>query len=71
MTLALIGVVCGLVGAALLSRFLNGIVYQVSPTDPTMFLGVAVLMSAAALLASYIPARRAMKVDPLTALRFE
>lgn len=71
MTLALIGVVCGLVGAAVLSRFLNGIVYQVSPTDPAMFLGIAVLMSAAALLASYIPARRAMKVDPLTALRFE
>jgi putative ABC transport system permease protein len=71
MGLASIGVLCGLIGAALLSRFLNGIVYQVSPTDPATFVAIAVLMSAAALFASYLPARRAMKVDPQSALRFE
>jgi putative ABC transport system permease protein len=71
MALALIGVLGGLAGAAALSRFVSGIVYATSPTDLPTFLGIAALMSLAALLASYIPARRAMKIDPLVALRFD
>jgi putative ABC transport system permease protein len=71
MTLTSIGVLGGMSGAAALSRFVRGLVYETSPTDLTTFAGIAALMTAAALLASYIPARRAMKIDPLTALRFE
>jgi putative ABC transport system permease protein len=69
--LALAGVVLGLAGALALSRGLRVLLYGVSPTDPLIFTSAAVLLAAAALLASYLPARRAAGVDPILALRQE
>jgi len=69
--LAVIGVVIGSIGAYALTRLITGLLYGVSPTDRLTFLFVSVLMTAVALLASYVPARRATKVDPLEALRYE
>ncbi|MCP3960229.1 MAG: ABC transporter permease [bacterium] len=69
MTLA--GVVAGLAGAFLLTRFLDGFLYGVDATDPTTFAAVSILLLAIALFATYLPARRAASVDPLTALRYE
>src|SRR5438309_1477656 len=69
--LALLGVTMGVAGALLLTRFLSGLLYEVSPHDPLTFAGVAALLMIVALAASYIPARRAMKLDPIVALRYE
>jgi predicted permease len=69
--LAIIGILIGLAGAIGLTRFLRGMLFQVAPTDPATFIGVAILFVFTALLASYIPARRAMRVDPMVALRYE
>jgi putative ABC transport system permease protein len=71
MTLAIVGVVLGTVGALLLTRFLSGMLYGVGANDPTTLLSVATLLIGVAALASYIPARRAMRVDPMVALRYE
>jgi putative ABC transport system permease protein len=65
------GVVAGLVAAVLLSRFLKAFLFGVAPTDPATLLLVALLFIIVALLASWAPARRAAKVDPLEALRYE
>jgi putative ABC transport system permease protein len=67
--LALAGVVTGLIGAALLTRVLQGMLFGVSATDPMTFVGLALLVLLVSALASYIPARRATRVDPLTALQ--
>ena len=68
---AVIGLVVGLVGAGLLSRYLTSLLFQVQPTDPVVYGGVAAVLLLVALLASYLPARRAAKIDPMVALRTE
>jgi ABC-type antimicrobial peptide transport system permease subunit len=71
LSLILIGVVVGLGGALALMRLLTGMLYGVSTTDTVTFLGVAALLASVALFACYIPARRAMSVEPTVALRYE
>jgi putative ABC transport system permease protein len=71
MRLTVIGVVFGLLGAVAISRLLAAVLIDLSPFDPLAFGGVAVFLSVVALLACYLPARRATKADPLTALRCE
>jgi putative ABC transport system permease protein len=69
--LALAGAAVGLVCALIVSHLMTGLLYGVRPTDPLTFAGVALLLIGVALLACYIPARRAIRVDPLVALRHE
>ncbi len=69
--LALIGVTIGLVGAFALTRVMTRLLYEVSATDTTTFIAVPLLITTVALLACYIPVRRAVKVDPMIALRHE
>jgi predicted permease len=68
---SLAGVTLGLTGAFLLSRLLSSELYGVSPLDPITYAAVAVLMAFVTMLACYIPTRRAMRVDPMVALRYE
>lgn len=69
--LALVGVGIGIAGAIGLSKVLGSVLYGISATDPVTFISVAVIMIAVALLACFFPARKATKVDPLTAMRYE
>jgi predicted permease len=69
--LTLIGVVIGVGGALVSTRLMDTLLFGVRPTDPLTFVGVSLLLTCVALLACYIPARRAMRVDPMVALRYE
>ena len=69
MTLA--GVTIGIAGAAAVTRYLQAMLFGLTPLDPTTFVVVPLMLAAVATLASYIPARRATQIDPLIALRSE
>ena len=69
--LALAGSVTGIFGALLLSRLMAKLLYGVKPTDPATFVAVAAGLGLVAMLACYLPARRAMRIDPMAALRYE
>ena len=71
MKLILIGLVAGLLGSLMLTRVMSSLLFGVSPTDVTTFGVVAIGLLVVGLLACYMPARRATKVDPLVALRYE
>ena len=71
LSLAIAGTAVGLVGALIVSHLMADLLYGVAPTDPLTFVAVTLMLTAVALAACYIPARRAMRVDPLVALRYE
>jgi len=69
--LAIVGVAIGVVGSFFVTPIIKSELVNVSPTDPLSFVGVSLFLTAIAFIASYVPARRAMAVDPLVALRAE
>jgi putative ABC transport system permease protein len=71
MGLTAAGVIAGIAGAFAVTRLLQTLLFEVAPTDSATFIGVSIVLSAVAFLASYVPARRAAKVDPMIALRYE
>ena len=71
MSMVVIGLGIGLISALGLTRMMKSLLFETTPTDPVTFVGVSVVLAATALLACYVPARRALRVDPLTALRSE
>jgi putative ABC transport system permease protein len=68
---ALVGIALGLLGAFVLSRLLTNLLFGIAPSDPGTYVGVTIMLAAAALLSCYLPARRALRINPVTALREE
>jgi ABC-type antimicrobial peptide transport system permease subunit len=68
---ALIGIALGIIGSLVAAKWIASLLFGTAPTDPATFVGVILLLSAVGFIAGYIPARRATKVDPLVALRYE
>jgi putative ABC transport system permease protein len=66
-----VGLAIGMIGASMLTRLLANLLYEVKPTDPATLVAVSLVLIAVSALASYIPARRAARVDPMVALRYE
>jgi ABC-type antimicrobial peptide transport system permease subunit len=71
LSLVSVGVIVGILGSVAVTRLLSGFLFGIKPTDPMTFLAVPLLLASIALLASYVPARRATKIDPMAALRCE
>jgi ABC-type antimicrobial peptide transport system permease subunit len=69
--LAVAGAIIGILAALIVSHLMAGLLYGVSPSDPLTFVGLTIVLTIVALAACYIPARRAMRVDPIIALRCE
>jgi len=69
--LAIAGIAVGMAGALALTRLMSGLLYATKPADPATFAAAVVVLGLVAIVSSYIPARRAAKVDPMTALRYE
>ena len=67
----LLGLCIGVAGALVVTRWMSSVLFGVKPTDPLTFVVVALVLGTVAFLASYVPARRAMRVDPIVALRYE
>jgi ABC-type antimicrobial peptide transport system permease subunit len=71
LNLTLMGLAIGMAGALGLTRFLSSLLYGIKPSDPLTLIAVSLLLTVVALVACYFPARRATKVDPMVALRYE
>jgi putative ABC transport system permease protein len=71
LVLAAAGIVIGVAGAIGLTRYMSGMLFDLTPLDPTTYVAVTILFALVALLACYLPARRATKLDPMMALRHE
>jgi putative ABC transport system permease protein len=71
MTLAIVGLLIGVLGAYFLTQLLQQLLFRVEARDPLVFVGIPLLLGAVALLAVWIPAMRASRVDPMQALRYE
>jgi ABC-type antimicrobial peptide transport system permease subunit len=69
--LAMVGIAVGIAGATVLTRVMTSLLFEVKPTDPATFSSVVILLAGVALAACYIPARRALSVHPMAALRCE
>ena len=69
--LTTIGIACGIAGAAAVTRYLEAMLFDLTPLDPMTFIAVSLMFALVAMIASFVPARRATKVDPMVALRCE